>query len=95
VAGATKARAEERVYCEIQNFWEKKTFISRKKLLAAIMLVYLVTLIGFALLADYVIGTALYTAHMAFSYSFCVLLICLSGFFIVRKRAATAQTDSL
>ncbi|GIP31991.1 MFS transporter [Paenibacillus sp. J2TS4] len=34
-------------------FWEKQTFMSRKMMLASIMLVYLITLILFALLADY------------------------------------------
>lgn len=34
-------------------FWEKQTFMSRKKMLASIMFVYLITLVAFALLADY------------------------------------------
>ncbi|MNI50315.1 Tetracycline resistance protein, class C [compost metagenome] len=34
-----------------------------------------------------VTGTTLYTAHRAFPYSFCVLLICLAGYFVLRKRS--------
>lgn len=34
-------------------FWEKTTFMSRKRMLAFIMFVYLATLLLFALLADY------------------------------------------
>lgn len=35
------------------TFWEKRTFMSRKGMLAMVMLVYVLTLAGFALLADY------------------------------------------
>ncbi|MCY9517720.1 MFS transporter [Paenibacillus apiarius] len=34
-------------------YWEKKIFMSRKKMLVSIMLIYVVTLAGFGLLADY------------------------------------------
>jgi predicted MFS family arabinose efflux permease len=37
-----------------------------------------------------VIGTALYTANKAFPYSFCVLLICIAGFYVLKKRSSTS-----
>lgn len=40
-----------------------------------------------------VVGTSLYTAHMVFPYSFGVLIICLSGIFVLRKRSVQ-QTEA-
>jgi hypothetical protein len=37
-----------------------------------------------------VVGTALYTANKAFPYSFCVLLICIAGFYVLKKRSSTS-----
>ena len=41
-----------------------------------------------------VIGTALYTANMVFPYSLCVLMICIAGFAIMKKRAKGVQINS-
>lgn len=59
-------------------FWERQTFMSRKKMLAFIMLVYLVTLIAFALLADHA-GTQWQGSSGLFWVFF--LLRAVSGFF--------------
>ncbi|MCM3337664.1 MFS transporter [Paenibacillus sp. MER TA 81-3] len=59
-------------------FWGKKTFMSRKKMLVSIMLVYVVTLAGFGLLADY--ATRLVTnPSTLFWIFFCLRAI--AGFF--------------
>ncbi|WP_136606001.1 MFS transporter [Paenibacillus dokdonensis] len=41
-----------------------------------------------------VIGTALYTANMVFPYSLCVLMICIAGFVIMKKRTEGVQLTS-
>ncbi|MEK3909988.1 MFS transporter [Paenibacillus sp. FSL H7-0331] len=59
-------------------FWEKMTFMSRKKMLVLIMLVYLVTLIVFALLADY---AETHLLHMSGLFWIFIVLRAIAGFF--------------
>lgn len=59
-------------------FWEKRTFLSKKKLLATIMLVYLLTLAGFAMLADYAETNVQDSTVLFWSF---LLLRAVAGFF--------------
>ncbi len=59
-------------------FWEKQSFISRKKMLSLIMLVYIAALIVFAVLADY---AAAYPQNTTQLFWLFLILRALSGFF--------------
>lgn len=61
-------------------YWERKSSKSRKKLLASIMFVYLVTLIIFALLADYAGSNTLGVSSSSLFWIF-LILRAIAGFF--------------
>ncbi|OPA75245.1 arabinose ABC transporter permease [Paenibacillus selenitireducens] len=60
-------------------FWEKCTFMSRKKILAMIMFVYVLTLIGFGLLADAATNSSTWNHTVLFWIFF--VLRAVAGFF--------------